>query len=112
MKAKPELEVILKQIASIQEMERGNSAGCRGAYYNHNPGKTAQCRSLCPPPTTKPTFKIFAVPAYLKSDQTYAIRSSVTLAKDKPLNLQALSTQKRLKIQLKPKLNASARATA
>jgi hypothetical protein len=36
VKAKPKPEALLKQIARIQEMERGKlCAMCAGAYYNH-----------------------------------------------------------------------------
>lgn len=36
MKAKPKPEALLKQIASIQDMERGKLCQMRaGAYYNH-----------------------------------------------------------------------------
>jgi len=100
MKAKPELEVILKQIASIQEMERGKLCRMRaGAYYNHQSWENGRNVVRYVPHQHKANLQkaIAGYQLYLKLTKSYADKIIRHTRQRQTVKPPALSTQKRLK---------------
>jgi hypothetical protein len=102
MKAKPGLQAILKQIASIQEMERGKLCPMRaGAYYNHQSWEEGRNVVRYVPHQLKAGLQkaIAGYQQYLKLTKAYANEIVRRTRQRQTAKLSALPTRKRAKSQ-------------
>jgi hypothetical protein len=100
MKAQPRLQAMLKQIASIQEMERGKLCRMRaGAYYNHQSWEDGRnvVRYVSRPLKADLQKAIAGYQQYLKLTRAYADEIISQTRQRQTAKKSALYTQKRAK---------------
>jgi hypothetical protein len=105
MKAKSKPEILLKQIARIQWMERGKLCAMRaGAHYNHQTWEQGRnvVRYVSRPRVASLRKAIAGYQQYLKLTQTYADQIIRRTRQAQPANPSRRTGQKRPKMH-KPK---------